>query len=62
MAWSDHYVTDAGTDTYANSTNSGTPCSLATAVAGVAAGVVVAAVVAAARTAHFENLSDYPKS
>ena len=38
MAWSDHYGTEAGTDTYANSTNSGTPCSLATAVAGVAAG------------------------
>lgn len=37
-AWSDHYVTATGSDTYANSTNSSTPCSLTTAVAGYAAG------------------------
>lgn len=38
MAWSDHYVTDSGSDTYANSTNISTPCSLATAIANYAAG------------------------
>lgn len=37
-AWSDHYVTATGTDTYANATNIATPCSLATAIANYAAG------------------------
>src|SRR3990167_3152126 len=36
-----HYVTQAGTDTYANSTNPATPCSLNTALGGAAAGDIV---------------------
>lgn len=37
-AITEHYVTDSGTDTWANCTNSATPCSWATAVANAAAG------------------------
>ncbi len=38
MAITEHYVTSTGTDTYANSTNIATPCSLTTALATAAAG------------------------
>lgn len=38
MAITEHYVTTTGSDTWANSTNPGTPCSLADALANAAAG------------------------
>ncbi len=38
MALTEHYVSSAGTDTYANSTNPATPCSLTTALGAAAAG------------------------
>lgn len=41
MAIEWHYVASDGTDTWANSTNSGTPCSLDTALANLAAGIGV---------------------
>ena len=36
-----HYVASDGTDTWANATNSGTPCSLSTAITNAAAGDIV---------------------
>lgn len=38
MALTEKYVTTTGTDTYANASNSGTPCSFATALTGATAG------------------------
>lgn len=38
MAFTEKYVTTTGTDTYANASNSGTPCSLVTALAGMTGG------------------------
>lgn len=42
MAVTEHYVTTGGTDTYANSTNSGTPCSLSTAFTALSGGAAAA--------------------